>query len=200
MRTVNIEKKKEYMAAYRAANKEKISAKQKEYREKNKENLSLYRRNYYSENSEYWVLHREKNPEKQISYSTKWKIANKQRVNLYSKTYREENPEKVKAAKLSWSLANKHKFPIYGHNYRCSKKNTGKLSKGLSEKLYRLQKGKCPCCKKALGTDFHIDHIMPLSLGGLNTDDNIQLLRSKCNLQKGSKHPVDFMQSRGFLL
>lgn len=33
-----------------------------------------------------------------------------------------------------------------------------------------------------------------------NTDDNIQLLRKLCNHKKGTKHPVDFMQERGFLL
>jgi 5-methylcytosine-specific restriction endonuclease McrA len=51
-----------------------------------------------------------------------------------------------------------------------------------------------------LGDNYHIDHIMPLALGGSNTDDNIQLLRQRCNNQKCAKHPVDFMQSRGFLL
>jgi 5-methylcytosine-specific restriction endonuclease McrA len=45
-----------------------------------------------------------------------------------------------------------------------------------------------------------MDHIIPLALGGTNTDDNIQLLRAKCNKQKGAKHPIDFMQQRGFLL
>ena len=38
------------------------------------------------------------------------------------------------------------------------------------------------------------------ALGGLNADSNMQLLRAECNLQKSAKHPVDFMQSRGFLL
>jgi len=41
---------------------------------------------------------------------------------------------------------------------------------------------------------------MPLALGGANADDNIQLLRSTCNQQKHAKHPVDFMQQKGFLL
>ena len=63
-----------------------------------------------------------------------------------------------------------------------------------------LQKGLCPCCRKPLGNDYHMDHIIPLALGGSNGDNNIQLLRSECNLEKQAKHPVDFMQSRGFLL
>lgn len=36
--------------------------------------------------------------------------------------------------------------------------------------------------------------------GGTNTDDNIQLLNAKCNVSKGAKHPIEFMQKQGFLL
>lgn len=46
----------------------------------------------------------------------------------------------------------------------------------------------------------HLDHIVPVAMGGPNIDENIQLLRQRCNNQKHSKHPVDFMQQRGFLL
>ena len=41
---------------------------------------------------------------------------------------------------------------------------------------------------------------MPIALGGKNVDDNVQLLCAACNLSKQAKHPVDFMQQRGFLL
>jgi 5-methylcytosine-specific restriction endonuclease McrA len=51
-----------------------------------------------------------------------------------------------------------------------------------------------------LGDNYHLDHITPITLGGSNTDDNMQLLRQRCNNQKYNKHPIDFMQSRGFLL
>jgi len=74
-------------------------------------------------------------------------------------------------------------------------------SPNLSEKLFVLQKGICACgCQQPLGRDYHLDHRMPLALGGTNTDDNVQLLTKLCNLQKGKKHPIDFMQSRGFLI
>lgn len=75
-----------------------------------------------------------------------------------------------------------------------------RLSKGLREKLMASQRGLCVCCGEILGENAHLDHIMPIALGGSNTDDNMQLLRQRCNNQKHAKHPVDFMQSRGFLL
>ena len=75
------------------------------------------------------------------------------------------------------------------------------MSVGLAERLIGYQRGKCACgCKQQLGNDYHMDHIMPLALGGTNTDDNIQLLRPTCNLSKHDKHPVDFMKQRGYLL
>lgn len=80
----------------------------------------------------------------------------------------------------------------------------GKLSKGIRKSLHEVQRGKCPVCKSKLILDgskkCHIDHVIPLSAGGTNTDDNVQLLCFECNVSKGAKHSVDFMQSRGFLL
>jgi 5-methylcytosine-specific restriction endonuclease McrA len=76
----------------------------------------------------------------------------------------------------------------------------GLVSKNIIQKLKILQRGKCPCCKRSLGDNYHLDHIVPLSLGGKHEDSNLQLLMANCNQQKSSKHPIDFMQQRGFLL
>lgn len=40
----------------------------------------------------------------------------------------------------------------------------------------------------------------PLARGGTNQRTNLQLLCPPCNLSKSAKDPIDFMQSRGFLL
>ena len=62
-----------------------------------------------------------------------------------------------------------------------------------------------PCCvmcdaEGVTRAAVELDHIVPLALGGLNKDENIQLLRAVCNLNKGRKNPIAFMQERGFLL
>lgn len=137
-----------------------------------------------------------------MAANAKWKSANKAHVMAYSVEWRAANPEKSKASVYKWRADNPEAMRIINHNYRASKRNTGgKLSAGLAERLFKLQRGKCACgCKQPLGDDYHSDHIMPLALGGTNTDDNMQLLRATCNQQKYSKHPIDFMQQRGFLL
>jgi 5-methylcytosine-specific restriction endonuclease McrA len=72
---------------------------------------------------------------------------------------------------------------------------SGRLSKGIVEELLIRQRGLCACCKRDLGSDYHIDHIMPIALGGTNTDDNVQLLLAECNMRKGAKHPDEWRKT-----
>lgn len=123
----------------------------------------------------------------------------KAKNNAKSRDWYEANKEKHSNLTKAWRLANPNAYRIQRQN-RKARKSQFKLSLGLSEKLFLIQRGMCACCGQPLGDKYHLDHIMPLALGGTNTDDNIQLLRQRCNNQKHAKHPVDFMQSRGFLL
>lgn len=157
------------------------------------------------------------NPEATKAHAAKYRLANKAKLRAKSATYyainkvaikertsawQKANREKRNAYTSAWAAANPEALIINSHNYRARIRATGgRLSKGLTKKLLKLQRGKCACgCKQPLGDSFHRDHIMPLALGGSNTDDNIQLLRAICNMQKTAKHPIDFMQKRGFLL
>lgn len=160
---------------YRSKNIEDVLARNAKYRSENKEKIRLHDSIYYQKNSE-----------KIIKKVAKWQ---------------QDNPEMVAIRNAKWRKANLESCRAYCQNRRSREASIGgKLSTGIAEKLFKLQHGKCACCGLPLGAGFHLDHIMPIALGGSNTDDNIQLLRARCNRQKSAKHPVDFMQSRGFLL
>lgn len=146
--------------------------------------------------------YRAANPERVRAYRAAYRAANQEKTRAENAAYHAANREKERARCSTYRAANPEKRRIYKHNRRARKlESGGKLSPGIAAKLFRLQRGKCACgCKQPLGDDYHLDHRMPLALGGPNTDDNIQLLRSICNQQKHAKHPIDFMQQRGFLL
>jgi hypothetical protein len=61
----------------------------------------------------------------------------------------------------------------------------------LKDGLTRRDKGHCAICQcdvsglLARDADVHIDHIIPLNLGGVNDPTNLQLLCDKCNGAKG---------------
>lgn len=193
------------IALYHVANKNKIIAKVSAYYEANREKVAEYKRNYREENRDAIAI-------KQRAYYS----ANRDAISERSRAYRETNADKIREQKREHYYANRDKYCEYKRdwlkknariamrdnaNRRAKKREAGgQLSKNIAEKLFKMQRGKCACCGQPLGNDYHLDHIMPLALGGSNTDNNVQLLRARCNLQKRAKHPIDFMQQRGFLL
>lgn len=196
--------KKASDAAYGAANREKINAGRNEWRKNNpreKEMANAWvqaNREKVRQMSAKW---RAAHPEKVKSNSANWRAANVDQARAIGATWRTTNAERHKAKNAKWWKDNPEKSRVFSHNRRArARANGGALSTGLAKKLYTLQRGKCACCRLPLGSDYQLDHILPLALGGPNTDDNIQLLRRRCNSQKHAKHPVAFMQSRGFLL
>ncbi len=145
--------------------------------------------------------YRAANPEATKANRIAWAAANPKKMNGYKAAWRAANPDKARLLIAAWAEKNPEAIRIKAHNQRARKRRSGgTLSKGLSAKLFSLQRGRCVCCQQPLGDGYHMDHVVPLVLGGTNTDDNIQLLRAQCNLQKYTKHPVDFMQQRGYLL
>lgn len=70
-----------------------------------------------------------------------------------------------------------------------------KLTDTLKHKVYDLQGRKCVVCGSE--DSFHIDHKIPLFRGGKTVINNLQVLCSKCNLQKGAFTTEEFLEWRG---
>lgn len=196
-RAANPEKNKESSITWAASNPERKKANNKAWNLANPEKVKASKAAWLAANQEYVKVYRAANLQKMIAYNKAYYASNRQKLIEQSRSWRLAHPNKVK----EWRESNPEVARINNQNRRARKlANGGTLSKGLAENLFKLQKGKCPCCKQSLGDDYHLDHIVPLALGGSNTDDNMQLLRKQCNQQKHAKHPVDFMQQKGFLL
>jgi 5-methylcytosine-specific restriction endonuclease McrA len=171
------------------------------YREANREQAKQYYINNFDKYSKKQKEYKQKNLEKIRSRNSEYRKNNIEKFKQKDSVYYEKNKDKIKLTQTIYYKKHKKEFLIRNHNRRIKQfDNGGILSKGIEKKLFVLQKGKCPCCKKKLDDKFHLDHIVPISLGGTNTDENIQLLHASCNLKKKAKHPVEFMQSLGFLL
>lgn len=149
-----------------------------------------------------YIKWRSDNPDKARAASAKWQAANPEKKKASVAKWHAANADRVRTVKAKWRTENSDACIIHKQNRRAREcESVGRLSSGIAERLYRLQRGMCACgCKQPLGDNYHRDHILPLTLGGANEDWNLQLLRSTCNLQKSTKHPVEFMQQRGFLL
>ncbi len=124
----------------------------------------------------------------------KWRDKNRDKVRQTVKNYAVKNPEKVKQMIKDWTVSNPEKVRAATLNRIARKKKAeGKFTKADIDALYLTQDGKCASCLVNL-ENYHVDHIMPLILGGSNWPSNLQLLCVKCNCSKGPKHPDDWKE------
>ncbi len=198
-------KEKPYAEAYRIKHKERIAAAAVEYRKQNPDRIREIKKASRETHKERISLqekaYRLKTRDIRLKKAVEYRLKTKAKKSLAAKRYRSENPDRVKAQFSAWVKANPESNRVRVQNRRARRiANGGEISKGLVDRLLVLQQGRCPCCGDLLGTDYHLDHITPLAKGGSNSDNNMQLLKRICNMQKHAKDPIDFMQERGFLL
>lgn len=131
----------------------------------------------------------------------KWHLANPGRGKATQALWREKNSEYLKLLRAKWRASHLCEIKALRHKRRAyEKKADGSFTAADVCAIRKRQRGKCVVCRIDISKRYHIDHIMPLALGGSNDKSNIQLLCPFCNMSKQDKHPIDFMQSRGFLL
>lgn len=147
------QKKKEYMLAWRAANKERIKVSQKRYYEEHSERLKrLVREAYWSvdpdirksQRRDYYVANREMF----LECSKKWQKANKEYLQEYQTEYRKNNrlvlrqraalwrakhPDRALASKRSWNSRNFERVKEFQAAYH--EKNKKKAN--FASKLWR---------------------------------------------------------------
>jgi len=66
------------------------------------------------------------------------------------------------------------------------------ISLALRYEILKRDNFKCTKCGRSPASDtsvqLHIDHVLPYSLDGTTSEDNLQTLCSDCNLGKGNRH------------
>lgn len=69
-------------------------------------------------------------------------------------------------------------------------------ARGLKSKIIKQEY--CPYCSKKIIGKSHLDHIHPLSKGGLNVAENVVDCCASCNLKKSDKGVFQFCKEQGF--
>lgn len=144
---------------------------------------------------------REKHREQAAHKAREWYANNRDRARSAQANYRKENLEKVREKERIWRELNKDRILAKNRNRKAKLRNVpGSHDISDIRRIFTKQKGLCACCRSPISNGYHVDHITAIANGGTNGRENLQLLCAPCNLSKGSKDPIKFMQERGFLL
>lgn len=78
---------------------------------------------------------------------------------------------------------------------RRKKKKRRKYGKDIRKMLYKKADGRCVLCgREILLKDISIDHVIPLSMGGADSVENLQCTCAECNRFKANILPSDFTE------
>lgn len=150
-------------------------------------------RNYYVANkprllaqSKAWI---KKNKERHRALCVKSSLALRLRDPMRASRYYLANREKIIRKTTAYRKANPEIAAAIYRNRRARIKGNGGIHTA-SDILGLLikQEHRCAICDLVL-VKYHVDHMMPIKLGGSNDVGNLQILCPQCNVRKNARHP-----------
>jgi len=115
--------------------------------------------------------HYEENKEEMIERIIRWRENNPEKVVDYKRKYKKNNPEKVKA---NDSRRRARKLEAFDPS----------ANQAVIDSRYAAEE----YLNTVTGCDWHVDHTQPLSLGGKEHENNMQVVPAKWNCSKGNHH------------
>lgn len=188
-------RKREYDKAWYARNVDRVraanAARMRRWYAENPELARQRRRAYWARNVERERARLRaryaKNAEAFRAASKAWREKNPEKAARIKAEWVKENPERVRAMKTRWKLKNRGRVNADTARRRAGKRaRTPPLTpaeKHLIVAIYR----KARQLTELVGEPYHVDHIKPLSKGGLHHPRSLQVLRGVDNLRKGAK-------------
>lgn len=208
-------------------NREEVLLKAKQYYKENKESIKKYNKNRYEDKKEDILKkckdYRESHVEECRKRGLEWQKNNPEKRRLICKRYTErklaEDPEWANKRAMEYYNKDKEKSrkrlreyrrsrPVwtrlqkYTRRSRCGsgqvdKEHLNKKLEGLVMEKLKNQDYKCFYCGVDIKESFSIDHIIPLSKGGSNNIENIDLVCKPCNTKKSTRSKERMLEVMG---
>jgi len=135
----------------------------------------------------------EANPEKERERARRYREANPERVRESRRRRYEANPEKMKEAVRRWREANREKHREISRRYYARKLNAA-VEPVDEQAVYELSGRMCIYC--GVTENLELDHVVPLSRGGVHSEDNLVVACRGCNTSKGAKPLREWLETQ----
>jgi len=149
-------------------------------------------------------LWRAKNPEKVREYNQRQYYKDIELTRKRRREYAKNNPARVSAAVRKWVVNNPEKKRAVNRRARVRRLSAeGNHTIADVRRLFALQGEKCAACRCRIyhsgSLKYEVDHVLPLSKGGSDYPNNLQLLCLSCNRRKTNKTPAEWAALHGRL-
>lgn len=182
-RAKNADRLREANRQWRLANPDKVAASKARARERDP--LAA------AERTRRW---REANPERERENTRRWSRENAEYKRERARAYGAQLPEGERARRLrEWRRANPEAHRVIAHRRRAAKRSLdfGDVTPEAMAAIFAAFDGQCAYCLNESAT--HVDHYVPLKLGGLHALDNLVPACTRCNTSKGAKAPEEWL-------
>lgn len=173
---------------YRVENREKVIAAERKryearkpwrkgYSEHNRERIREQSRAFRAANPGYHGLWRQKNHATRLAFERQHRAANRDLYRRWEAARRAADPEPFRMAK---------------HRYRAAVRANGRISFTIDQWEQKLAfwGHRCWICRSDLfGRDYQIDHVKPISKGGMHCLSNLRPACESCNKSKSGRWP-----------
>ena len=186
--------------------KECVKLRTQEYYRENKAKINMKSVEKYKENRDEIIekscKYYENNKEKIAKYKARYQVSNKENLAIKKSIYYGNNKDKCIESSKEWMINNRDKWlriqsksrfknrdKINAHRHkRRVIASEGDLTGSQWKEIKLSNNYSCVHCgKREPNIKLTIDHIVPLSKGGLHTMSNVQPLCKSCNSKKGNR-------------
>lgn len=133
------------------------------------------------------------------AYNKAYYLANKARIQAATINYYYSNKQNMAQRKKEYAANNQEKVRAWSKTAKVKRRTSERQVKITSLELRQWTSEQikvCVYCGQSCQTDYHIDHIDPLSAGGTHTLNNLTIACKTCNLSKATKSLIVWLAHR----
>jgi 5-methylcytosine-specific restriction endonuclease McrA len=180
--------------AYCQANHEKVLAEKARYYAEHREEIIARVARYVEEKREevkarqarHYASHREKLCARQRAYQA----SHRDEVSARNRAYHAAHREELGAYARAYQKAHPDGHRQQGATRRARLHNSP-AERFTRAEIYQRDRGICHLCHKRVDPQkWHLDHLVPISLGGPHTRDNVAVSHPLCNIRRNASGPA----------
>lgn len=128
------------------------------------------------------------NVEKNRAVALAWYHRNREHRRTYKERYYAERRAELTTKQREWNAANPELLKKQRARRKVRMRGGAVVEDVAREVVWDRDAGLCGICGEPCDpTDFHVDHVVPISKGGVHAYANVQLAHPFCNRRKAAK-------------